>query len=188
MIRPGHLLVLISALALSACGAGRAVSNAGSGLFESRQGACPTVGILADTEQLTAFNGQGRDLPDVRYRADINDARTTCDYGRSGGQRYAYSRVRLDFSAQLGSAARPDPVDIPYFVAVVERGTDAILIKETYTIHAPFDAARRAVTMEDSIDRIAIPVETVADGGLYEIIVGFELTPSQLEYNRSDLR
>jgi len=188
MIRPAHLLVLISALALSACGAGRAVSNAGGSLFEARQGACPTVGILADAEEVTVFSGQGRDLPDVRYHAEMTDVTTTCDYGRAGGQRFAYARVRMDFTAQLGSAARPEPVDIPYFVAVVTRGTDEILIKETYNIRAPFNGGRPAVQMEDSIDRIAIPVETVADGGFYEIIVGFELTPDQLDFNRRDQR
>jgi hypothetical protein len=188
MIRPGHILVLISALALSACGAGRAVGDAAGGLFEARQGACPTIGILADPERVTVFNGQGRDLPDVRYSAHMTDATTSCDYGRSGGQRYVFSRVRLNFDAQLGSAARPDAVDIPYFVAVVKRDNDEILTKETYTIHAPFDAGRRAVQMEDSIARIAIPVETVADGGFYEIIVGLDLTADQLDYNRRDER
>ncbi len=184
MHRLAHILVLISALALSACGAGRAVSNAGGNLFESRQGACPLIGILADAHRMTSFYSQGRDLPDIRYSAEINDARADCDYGRAGGQRYVYSRVRLDVTARLGSAARPDPVEIPYFVAVVERMTQTILVKEVYTLRAPFDPSRRSVSLEDSIDRIAIPVETVADGGFYEIIVGFELTPDQLDYNR----
>jgi len=186
MIRPSSILVLISALALSGCGAGRAVSDVGSGLFEARQGACPTVAILADAEELTDFYGQGRDVPDVHYRASVTDVSTSCDYGRSGGQRFVFSRVRLDFAAELGSAARPEPVDIPYFVAVVDSFTDEILVKEIYTIHAPFDGGRRTVTLEDSIDRIAIPVETIADGGLFEIIVGLELTVAQLDYNRRD--
>jgi len=188
MIRTGSAFVLLSALALAGCGAGRAVGDATGGLFESRQGACPAIGILDDANQVTRFNGMGRDIPDVQYHAEITDVHTSCDYGRAGGQRYAYARVRMNFAAELGSAAHPDVAEIPYFVAVIVRDSNEILVKETYNVRANFDGAHRAVQMHDSIDRIAIPVETVADGGLYEIIVGLEITPDELDYNRRDER
>jgi len=184
MHRLATIFVMISALALGACGAGRAVSNAGGGLFEARQGACPLIGILADANRITLFNGPGRDLPNIQYSAEITDVSTRCDYGRVGSQRFVYSRVQIDAAAQLGSAARGEAASIPYFVAIVERSSQAILTKEVFQLNAPFTGDRRAMRLDDNIDRIAIPVETVADGGFYEIIIGFELTADQLDYNR----
>jgi len=185
MIRLAPVFALISTFALAGCGVGQAVSDTGSSLFEARQGACPDTGILADANRIVKFYGDGRDLPDVHFRADISDVRSQCDYGRTGGQRYVYTRVRIDFNAQLGTASRPEPVSIPYFVAVIDRATQEILIRETYSIVAPFEGTRTAISQTDSIDRITIPVDTVADGGFYEIIVGFEVTPDELDFNRS---
>ncbi len=188
MKRPLSLLALTLAVGLSgglsACGAVSGATNAAGHLVESREGACPTISILADADTMTRFRGEGRDLPDIHFQAQVSDAVTRCSYGRAWGQRYAYARVRVDFEIELGTAAYPAPVSIPYFVAVILPDSQTVLTKEVFTIDVPLSETRRVVVLEDYVDRIAIPVDDTTGGGAYEIVVGFELSPEQLAFNR----
>ncbi len=176
---PKSALVLTLGLGTVLAGCG------GGGLIEQREGACPTATILADAENVTAFRpGPGRDLPDVHYQGAITHIDTGCDYGRSRGDRYAYAHVNLSFDVDLGSVAFPAPVDVPYFVAVIVPDTQTVLTKEVFMLTVPFDGTVRSVSLDDRIDSIAIPVVENTEGANYEIVIGFELNPEQVEHNR----
>ena len=153
-------------------------------LTETRVGECPRSIILGDADQVMVFSGPGRDLPDLQYEATVMDLSSQCDYGREWGRRYAFTQMRIDFAVELGSAAAPVPVDIPYFVAVVLPESEVILTKEVFTFRADFGPGYRAMTVRENIDQVRIPVEEDDEAGQYELIVGFELTPEQLAFNR----
>lgn len=162
------------------------VGNAVGGLTEERFGACPTATILADAADVTSFRpGPGRDLPDVHYQGHLADLETECSYGRSRGTRYAWARLNFNVEVDLGSAAYPSSVTVPYFVVVVVPETQTVLTKEVFSVDVPFNEGARSITVADHIGRISIPVVENTDGANYEIIIGFELTPEQVEFNRA---
>jgi len=149
-------------------------------------GECPQATILAEAVDATVFNSAtGRDLPDIQYQAHLSDLESTCDYGRTRGVRMAYTRLNFNVSIDLGSAAMSRPIDVPYFVAVIVPETQTVLTREIFTVRAAFDGNTRSVIIPDHIGSIAIPVSEGADGGAYEVVIGFQLTPEQVEFNRA---
>lgn len=163
----------------------RETGNVPINIFQSRVGDCPAVSILADAELLTKFAGGGRDLTNVAYEAEMLGVDTRCTYGREFARRYGYSEVEVDMEVNLGSTAVPRTYAIPYFIAVINPSTQQVVAREVYSIEAEFTPNRHTVRLHDEIDQIRIPVIENADALAYEIVVGFELTPEEVDFNRS---
>ena len=84
-------------------------------------------------------------------------------------------------------AATADAHDYRYFVAVTRRN-GKVLAKEYFNTRAEFE--RGVVTgKSELVNKILIPRADESISGVnFEVIVGFELTPEQLEFNRSGQR
>lgn len=141
--------------------------------------ACPEAGILGGAERITQFKpGKGRDLIDVMFEADIRSIKTGCKIleGR------IVAEVSFELVATRGSAAESRQGKFIYFVAVADT-TGRVLAKETFDTVIEFaENRRRAGTLE--LTEQSIPTtggETAAD---FEILVGFQLSPEQLKFNR----
>ncbi len=68
-------------------------------------------------------------------------------------------------------------------------GTAIVLAKETFNVNVTFPAGSDVVRLTETVPGIVIPRanETVS-GTNFEVIVGFDLTPEQVAYNRSGTR
>jgi len=178
-MRLGFLSAAVLILGLAGCGS----------IMEEEVSTCPAASILGDAADVTVFRaGPGRDLPDVHYHAQLTNLATRCDFGRTRGTNYAYGRLNFDVEVALGSAAYPAPVDVRYFVAVIDSTSQRILTREVFSVHAPLSSEHRSITVADHIGRVAIPIEARVDGGNYELVIGFELTPEQVAFNRTRSR
>lgn len=167
-------LALLAAVALGACSSTDSVDAGADAL------ACPRVAIVRDASRVTQFqDGPGRDLTDVVSRAAIADFTGGCDYGDDG----VTVGFELALVAERGPAMQGSQGAYEYFVAVTAPdGT--ILNKRTFETTIDFPAnVSRSGSLEELEQVIPLPADTNARD--YQILLGFQLSPDQLDYNRS---
>jgi hypothetical protein len=144
---------------------------------------CPGVSILGDASEITLFaQGRGQDLTDVAYSASIERVAGNCDYTRAGDT--VTSTVAARLVATRGPAAQASEETFVYFVAVVDKD-QKILARERFDSTFTFQAGQRQAAAIEEIEQI-LPIRADLRGIDYEILVGFELTPEQLEFNRQE--
>lgn len=139
---------------------------------------CPAIGVLDGANRVTVFNGRGHDLTDIVARAEIRKAVTKCKYD---GNEISVD-IAFDGQANLGPAATSRDLTLKGFVTVVRHGT--IKQKQVFDIPVAFDGASRSVRFLKTIDDTRIPIGGTLDGSAYELLVGFQLTRDELDYNR----
>ncbi len=89
--------------------------------------------------------------------------------------------VNLDLTR--GPASRTHTLDVGYFVAVSKGQT--ILDKKIYRLTADFPGnSDRLQLKTDEVD-LVLPIDDKTQGDAYSILVGFQLTPAELDFNRS---
>lgn len=180
-------LVLVSALALAGCGGN---DEEDAALAEDpppppprpapEPTGCPRVSILEDAAQLVAFRpGAGRDLTDVTLRGVVAGFDGGCEYFDD----HVQVAMRLSILAERGPAAGSNEADLEYFIAIADP-EERILNKEVFTTNVTFPTGGSQAGTVETLD-YRIPLDQLAAGRFYRILVGFQLTPEQLEYNRT---
>lgn len=142
---------------------------------------CPAYGILGGTEKLTLFSGAGTDVTDVVLTAEIERVVGACEYDIQDGIIYAALAYRG--VAELGPAATSNEISVPAFLALTEVNS-RVLRKETYPIQLEFEDGARSIRFLHEIEETLIPYVARIDGSAYELLVGFQLTPEQVAYER----
>lgn len=141
---------------------------------------CPRVAVLADAQRLVRFApGGGRDLTDIRFEAEIGVRRGTCDYAKKD------TMLEVEMAVEIQAVRAPNAGkqgEFEYFVAISDR-SQRILTKQTFTATIPFDADRRAGGAIEELTQ-SIPLKPSQLGTEFEIVVGFQLSPDELAYNR----
>ncbi len=160
----------IAALALGGCGIILSVPPV----------ICPTVAVVAEAADMTRFAiGGGRDVVDVGYVVQFSDVEWSCDLDGS----ILEVDLTVFVAATAGPTSQARTADFEYFVALAARG-GGVLVKETFP-------SRIALTSDDGTGRISeeieqrIPLRADQSGDDFEILIGFQLTREQLEYNRA---
>lgn len=145
--------------------------------------ACPRASIISDGATVTRFReGTGRDLTDVVVKGEIVDVAVDCNYDRRGVD----VALQVAIAATRGPADRNRVADFEYFVAVTDPQRN-ILAKEVFQVRLQFPPnAQRTGTVDEIEPRI--PLKNRDEGVDYQIIVGFQLTPEEMEWNRSQKR
>jgi hypothetical protein len=93
-------------------------------------------------------------------------------------------RTQLSVALDLtrGPASRSDTQEVAYFVSV-SKG-DTILDKRIYRLAVAFPGnSDRARLRTDEVD-LVLPIDDKVQGNSYSILVGFQLTPEELAFNR----
>lgn len=142
--------------------------------------ACPRAIIVHEASRLVAFRpGAGRDMTDVLFEARLPRISVACD--RDDNVVTVDSRVAM--IAERGPANTNRKARIRYFVAVVD-SAQRILNKGEFETELEFPTnVNRGQTSEELTQRI--PIASGAQARDYTIMVGFQLTPEQLAYNRA---
>lgn len=144
--------------------------------------------MLADAAEITRFaSGRRQDLTDLDYEARFADLLSRCEYvgDSADGKRTLIVAVAPVITATRGPANENHEARVDYFVTVVDRA-HTILNKQIFTLNVGFPGNRTRVVVKDDDPPITvdIPLAEGTDGRGYGIIVGFQLTPEELEYNR----
>ncbi len=159
---------LVGILALAACASDEAPKP------------CPEVVLLADAARQVKFEGQGRDLTDVLFEADLEAGRLICTYDDN----------ELDVDLQVRVIASRGPANsdrlanINYFVAVA-RANQTVLARRSFDIAIPFPGNRTRVSGLEEIGQV-ITLAPGEDGSDYRIYLGLDLTPEELQFNRAN--
>lgn len=157
-----------------------AVLSSCSMFDNSKQYDCPTVGIPRETATLTRFrDGPGRDLTDVVFDSGIQNAKISCTYSSKG----VAIELGVVLGAERGPASSARTATVPYFIAIVDPDRN-ILAKEVFSTTLTFPPnVSQAAVMELTQETIPLPKNKSAEG--YGMVVGMQLTPEEVEYNRN---
>ena len=155
-------------LALAGCGGTKSVGKL----------VCPTPLIAPDLDVAADLRpGSSGGPEDVRFGVKLNSVNSKCStetIGLSAEVRIAFIVARAD--AKLTRA------EFAYFVAIADAQRN-ILNKKEYKVSVEFSPRLSRLNVTDQV-AIGLPLHDLSDGGKYNIIVGLQLTPQQLEFNR----
>lgn len=169
-------------LGLAACQSGSDIGAA----FDTRQnvGACPPAGAMYQSARIVQFNGEEQVFNNVEYTGEVVDVRLYCRYADDNPVR---AEVEIDFAFGKGPAARSNRHDYGYWIAVTRR-SGKVLNKEYFTVRADFSDGP-VTGASELIQEIVIPrADGSVSGANFEVLIGFDLTESQLTYNQEGRR
>jgi hypothetical protein len=144
---------------------------------ESKLDKCPSVSTLVDTATLPVFQPGGSA---IAYWVQITHTKRDCDVHKFDKQ--VESSVDIAFRAVRAQAGSAATYTIPYYVAVSTEGR--VLTKRVYSIQFTFEAGQAIAEFSQSLDSITLTVGQDKKATEYGILIGFQLTKAQLEYNR----
>lgn len=177
------LALILLPLALAACGA--EIESGGRGTapaVTTTRPDCPTTVALADAADLRRYRTpDSQDLTDLIVNARITGLFGECVY--ADRRRSVQVTLNLSMEATRGPAATARTVTIPYFVAVTD-AQDRILDKAIYAIAAEFPVNRSRVRLTGEQVSITLPNTVEQPPASFSVIVGFQLTESELALNR----
>ena len=198
----------LSLLALVSCssGRGRTIELPGGVLPEEQQnqrppnafermfgtddrpnvGPCPLMGVLYDNARVVDFAAPNQErYANIEYTGEMQGIQGLCRYVDADPITMS---IDINMAFGRGPAATSDRQTYRYWVAVTRRGV-APIEKAYFDVDVRFPRDELVVTRTERIERIVIPRATPdLSGENFEILVGFELTPEQLQFNRDGRR
>lgn len=168
----------LAALGLAACGAARTTLSSTPNI-----GPCPQALALYDASRFVEIKG-AETFDNVGFTGEVQKVQGTCRYF---GDEPIRMNIAVDFGFGRGPAASGRETSYRYFVAVTRKDS-AVIKKEYFDVPVRFGGDER-VFLREEIGPIVIPrADENVSGVNFEVLVGFELTPEQLEFNRSGKR
>jgi hypothetical protein len=162
-IRVARAVVVAVCLALAACST-------------TKLEQCPAASALVDTATDPVWQGSP---PSYLYFVQITKTKRDCDIEK-------YSKnVTSSLDISFRAWRRPGPAatyKVPIYVAITTEGR--VLNKRTYSVQFSFEPNQALTEFSQSIDSIPLTVEQDKRAADYGVLVGFQLTKAQLDYNR----
>ena len=146
---------------------------------------CPNIVIVQELAHLTEFKpGEGRDLTDVVLEGRVTGfdgfCETDLDEGAAGEVEV---ELRVVFTASRGPANTDRKGSFRYFIALADRDGNTVQ-KHVFDSAVEFPGNRNRVAPFEELT-LKIPLRAGENGADYTAYVGFQLSPEQLDYNRS---
>ena len=178
------VLVLAAGMVLAGCGAYDSMQESIFG--KEKILACPRVSVLPEGASLTKFlPGPGRDIIDIVYQGEIRDVLRSCEYDIDDDTNTGTVAVELFLviGAERGAADRERRADFTYFVAITG-GERTVLNKNTFDAAVAFPGnISRLTWTDDKPMTLNIPLKAGQSGSDFEIIVGFQMSREEMEFN-----
>jgi len=198
-----HILVALAALPLAACASNDAPATPAEGAASApvtersalqrifgdddtaNAGPCPLLGVLYDSSRLVEFAGAGERFANVAYTGEMRGVRGLCRYTEANPIEMS---LEIEMAFGKGPAAPRNSRVYRYWVAVT-RANLAPVEKQYFDVNVNFPRGEDRMAGSEVIQKIVIPrANDTISGANFEILVGFELTPEQLAFNRSGKR
>ena len=168
-------LALLGVLVLAGCGQQR---------IENRLIACPTLSLPADVADLSRHRaGLPPDLSTLVLDARIQALDGACRSGRRAESVTVSLATR--FLVERGPASQERSVDLPWFIAVVEDGTDRIVNRQTFVQRVTFAPNTTQANVTSPRVDLVFPVRAERRVQDHRIMVGFLLTQDEVTFNRA---
>ena len=160
--------VALAALGLTAC------SDFGP---KSTAYTCPAATTVPDLQTIARVAPSGKD-DDIQSAGRIAAVRSSCKQEDAG----VATDLSIDFSA-LRTGPSVKHIDLPYFVAIAD-ATGNILGKQIFAIGLDFPGDTPTIKTTEKVTA-HLPLKNPQLGDVYTIIVGFQLTKSEVDFNRA---
>ncbi len=189
--------LIIAVLVLVACGTvqdmSQAVKDAGvdpnlrTGKMADQivaKGSCPVIEIVQDLGSVHEHTNEASPSPqNLISTAEIKEIQSTCSYGLKS----VTVDLKLGIESTIGPQGKLYSSDkpffsYPFFVAVTS-SAGTILAKEIFAASMTYEPDEASHTYREELRQI-IPTEGRYEGSRYKILVGFQTSKAQLEYNR----
>lgn len=148
---------------------------------------CPQVEIVDDLSSLSDFvNPKKQTKENLISRVDIRSAESACKLSSKS----AIVDLKLNFDGKLGAKGRMNKSDkpffsYPFFVAVTSP-SGKIMAKEIFAASLTYAPGENTHTYNEVLRQI-IPVNSKSQASRYKVLIGFQVTPDQLAYNRAHM-
>ncbi|MDX2237713.1 MAG: hypothetical protein NW203_09120 [Hyphomonadaceae bacterium] len=149
-------------------------------------GPCPLMGVLYDNSRLVEFQDPTQErYANIAFTGEVRGVRGLCRYVDTNPIEMS---MEIDFAFGRGPAATAERKTYRYWVAVTRRGT-APIARQWYDVDVRFPRNTPVMVAREEIESIVIPrANADISGENFEVLVGFELTPQQLQFNRDGKR
>jgi hypothetical protein len=140
---------------------------------------CPKLIAAPGADSIVLFGPGGHDRRDVIIGGKFYSAAATCRREDPG---FAVN-TEIEFYAERVNLLVKDTT-FPYFVALVDP-QEHVMAQESYQVSIQFlpgESYRRTPVEKITVH---LPVRNRASATSYAVIVGFQLTPDQIAFNRS---
>lgn len=142
---------------------------------------CPATATVPELQTLVLV-APGANGAVIQSSGRINTVTADCDRDGDTG---VVAKLTIEF-AGLRTTPAVNQVPLPYFVALAD-ATGNILGKQQYTMALSFPTDAQITKATDKVS-VHIPLKNAQLGNVYTIVVGFQLTSSQLDYNRAHMQ
>lgn len=144
-------------------------------------GPCPYVKALYDAARYVEFKENKEASANVGFTGEIQGISAGCAYKQDEPIRMA---MEVLFEFGKGPTATGGSKTFHYWIAVTDRNRD-VLAKQSFDVPVSFAAGQDRVFRRETINDIVIPrADTGTSGANFEVLVGFDVTPEQAEFNR----
>ncbi|NQV46821.1 MAG: hypothetical protein HQ504_03480 [Rhodospirillaceae bacterium] len=151
---------------------------------------CPKTTVLADASSVTRFiNATGRDIIDIDFEGTISGLSGSCAYNidEDTGEGVINLEARPEFKISRGAANKTRQVEFLYFASLVD-AEGQVIEKQTFPFALKFKGNKTTIVDEDAPLELTIPVKFGQSGDDFNILVGFQISREELEYNRAKWR
>jgi hypothetical protein len=175
---PRLVLLPLLVASLSGCSSWRSAVNY---IRADSATSCPDAAILATTSSIPVFDpAKGGDPSSVQYTAKMTNVTTRCDFNKR--TLLADANLKIFVTATRPPGGEEAHYRLPYFIAVTNNGE--IQDKKTFWMEFDFDEGDTAAMFEEDVDSFEVVTAKQNKGYDYHMLVGFQLTKAQLEYNK----
>jgi len=148
---------------------------------------CPQVEIVDDLSSISDFTSPKRQKKDsLISRVDIKSAESTCKLASKS----AIVDLKVMFNGLLGQKGRAKSTgkpffSYPFFIAVTSP-SGQVMAKEIFAASLTYDTNENTHLYSENLRQI-IPITSKKHANQYRILIGFQVTPDQLAYNRKHM-
>ncbi len=152
---------------------------AAAGCAVPTQKICPRVAISGQLSSLTKFAPGGEKPGDVLLRAEMTGVEMECEFFGDVFNEMI-SSVNLTIDTERGPALANGVTELRYFAAVTDRA-GTMLSKRIFRLRLDFQGRSRLKFVEEINQQMQIEK---GGGANFEVWFGFQLSDTELEYNR----
>ena len=163
---------------LGGCSVYRSVTNY---INSDKASLCPDAAILASTASLPAFDpNKGEDPSSVLYTIQLTNVTTSCDYDKR--EHTADTTYKIFYEATRAPGGGAVQYRVPFFMALTTKGE--IKVKQLHWLDFSFGPNQTTVAGSEEPEDVEVKAGKGEEPNEYRVVVGFQLTKAQLDYNK----
>ena len=148
-------------------------------------GPCPYVKALYDAARYVELKDNREASAAVGYTGEIQGVSSACEYKADEPIKV---QMEVLFALGKGPQASAPTKTYRYWVAVTDRNKE-VIAKEYFNLPVTFAPGQDRVLVTDKLQGITIPrARASVSGGNFEVLVGFDVTPQMVAFNRDGKR